>query len=49
MFQAWEAQVAASRGPQPLTPPPLPPNSSPVVVLTNPFPRQGYIAAQPTG
>ena len=46
--QPWEAQVISSRGPQPITPPPPPPASSQPVVLTNPFPHQGYMVAQPT-
>ena len=47
MCQAWEAQEVASRGPQPITPPP-PPTSSELDMLTNPFPHQGYLVSQPT-
>ena len=47
MRQVWEAQVAASRGSQSISPPP-PPASSQIVVLPNPFPHQGYLNAQPT-
>lgn len=46
MQQVLEAQ-ATSRGSQPIVPPP-PLASSQLVVLSNPFPHQGYIAAQPT-
>lgn len=45
MHQVWEDQATTSIGPQPLAPhSPLPASSQPVM-LTNPFPHQGYITA----
>jgi len=47
MRKVWEAQEAASRGPQPIVVPP-PPTSSQSVVLTNPFSHQLYICTKAT-
>jgi len=48
MHQEWEDQTIASRRPQPISTPTLPPSSSQHEVLTHPFHHQGYVASQPT-